>query len=238
MNGEGCGVDYRGRVTAFVLAACCGLLPVAVYAVLERHAAPSPAVLLWLAVCLCILLTIAWVLGRAYDRIRMSAAQDELTKCWNRKFAAETFPRLMRQATRRRKRLSISIVDLDDFKAINDRYGHQAGDQVLQRIAQALAGCASKGEIVARWGGDEFVVICPYGRSTGSEALPVKIEQALEQLSLRAGVRISASVGTSVFPEDGRTLQELLQAADKRMYADKAHRKAESELPEPVTRQA
>lgn len=219
-------MDYRGRLAAAALAAS-GTLPLAVFAILEGDAFRRAAFFIALAACLAILLPIAWMLGRHVDRLRVTAAQDDLTKTWNRKFVTEAFPRLMHQATRNRKKLSVTIVDINDFKMINDSYGHHAGDQVLQRIAGALTECASKGEIVSRWGGDEFVVVCPYGRNAG-EPLSEKIRQALEQLSLKIGVHVSASIGTAVFPEDGHTLAELLKSADARMYGDKLRQKTDT----------
>ena len=231
-------MDYRGRITASLAAAACGLLAIAVHMAFGGHAAHPVRALLSFVVYLSAGLPAAWLLGRSYDRLRTRAAQDELTKAWNRQFVSEAFPKLLKQAARRRKKLSVSLVDINDFKIINDTFGHQAGDQTLQLIAQTLESCASKGEIVARWGGDEFVVVCPYARSRGAEPLAEQLGHALEQLSLRIGARVSASVGTAVFPDDGRTLQELLHAADGRMYGDKERQKAGAAQPDPVKLQA
>ena len=184
----------------------------------------NPAALMLAAAChLAVMLPAAWLAGLKYERLRKIAMQDDLTRTWNRKYVAVTFPRLLRQASKRGKPLSVSLIDINDFKQINDSYGHQAGDQVLQLIAGALRGCAGKDEIVARWGGDEFLFISPRCRT--GQPIADAVGAALDKLSKRIGTPVTASVGTAVFPQDGDTLKVLLHQADLRMYDDKENRK-------------
>jgi diguanylate cyclase (GGDEF)-like protein len=216
-------MSSKGQIAAIAYSAAGSAALLCLYAVLDGHAVNQAVVMFAAVFHMLVLLPAAWLAGKAYDRMRKIAMQDDLTRTWNRKFVTEAMPKLMRQAGKRRKPLSVSLIDINDFKLINDSYGHQAGDQALQLIAGALRGCAGKGEIVARWGGDEFLFISPCCR-TGQQ-ISNEIGQALDKLSKRIGTRVTASVGTAVFPEDGDTLQALLHHADRRMYDDKENRK-------------
>jgi diguanylate cyclase (GGDEF) domain len=213
-------MSSKGQIAAIAYSAVGSALLLGLYAMLDGHAVNPAVVMLAAVFYMLVLFPAALFAGRAYDRLRKIAMQDDLTRTWNRKYVTEVMPKLLRLAAKRRKTLSVSLIDINDFKQINDSYGHQAGDQVLQLIAGALRGCAGKGEIVARWGGDEFLFICPHGRPVAEE-----IGHALDKLSKRIGTPVSASVGTAEFPGDGDTLQTLLHHADRRMYEDKDSRK-------------
>ncbi|HUC92819.1 MAG TPA: GGDEF domain-containing protein [Paenibacillus sp.] len=218
----------KGRMAAVAYTLVTGTVTLGLAAWMNRSMPEPGALSLAAAFFLSLTLPAGWYLGLKYDKLKRKSDTDCLTGVGNRAFIVSCFPRLARQAGKRDKKMSVSIVDINDFKAINDTYGHQAGDQVLLMIADSLRGCAAKGEIVARWGGDEFLLVCPYGASRGRVSVRDAIENALERLSLRIGVRVSAAVGTAVFPDHGRTLNELVQAADQRMYHDKEVRKSEN----------
>ncbi|MFC5652828.1 GGDEF domain-containing protein [Paenibacillus solisilvae] len=166
-------------------------------------------------------LPLAWLFGRKFDRLKAESFTDSVTGIYNRRFIGSGFPKLGRQAQRRNKRMSVLLLDVNDFKEVNDRFGHAQGDAALRMIAETLKACSIKGEIVGRWGGDEFIMICPYADDKGIEKLAAHIHDQLLKLSLHAGMRLSVSLGSSVFPEDGTQLIQLVQSADKRMYADK-----------------
>jgi len=217
-------MSSKGQIAAIGYSAVGSASLLGLCALLDGHAVNPAVVMLAAVFFLLVLLPLAWLAGKAYDRMRTIAMQDDLTRIWNRKYVSGMMPKLLRQAAKRGKPLSVSLIDINDFKLINDSYGHQAGDQALQLIAGALRGCAGKGEIVARWGGDEFLLIRPFDRGTG-QPIAEEIGDALDKLSKRIGTRVSASVGTAVFPEDGDTLQALLHHADRRMYDDKESRK-------------
>ncbi|MBB6731951.1 GGDEF domain-containing protein [Cohnella zeiphila] len=171
------------------------------------------------------LLLPGWLLGRKYDRVVAESERDCLTALFNRSFMERCFSGLSEQATRGRKKISVTLVDVNDFKSINDTYGHGAGDRVLVQLAKALQTCSDRGEIVGRWGGDEFVLLSPYAERGSSPSLHRHIAERMEQLSRQEDKPISVAVGTAVFPEDGLYLDELLHEADRRMYADKLERK-------------
>src|SRR5690606_4918152 len=99
------------------------------YAMLDGHAVNPAVVMLAAVFYMLVLFPAALFAGRAYDRLRKIAMQDDLTRTWNRKYVTEVMPKLLRLAAKRRKTLSVSLIDINDFKQINDSYGHQAGDQ-------------------------------------------------------------------------------------------------------------
>jgi len=121
------------------------------------------------------------------------------------------------------------FVDLDGFKDINDTYGHRMGDHLLQVVASRLLHVVRTSDTLARWGGDEFVLLVEEGSDEPLSNLVTRLRQAVEEpiyvgdLTLAVG----ASIGLSRFPQDGETAHHLITAADQDMYADKAVRKAE-----------
>ena len=142
--------------------------------------------------------------GPQFDRLKFDATVDSLTGAYNRRFVESTFGRLLRQASRKRKRMSVIMLDVNDFKEVNDRFGHQQGDSVLALIAETLRSCSDRGEIVGRWGGDEFILICPYADDKGMDRITKRIHDQLLGVSRRIGLRLSVSVGNSIFPDQGR----------------------------------
>lgn len=215
-------MEQKGRFVGALAGGTASLLLAAfVFVVFQQLRDAAVCAVLFAAV----LLPLGFWVGYQLDKLTERAMKDTLTGSFNREWFAAWFPKLMHQANRRNKKITVSLIDINDFKHINDQYGHLAGDQVLQLISSSLRSNAAKGEIVVRWGGDEFLLICPYGNHRNVSALYASINETLEKLSMRLGMRVSASVGTSAFPEDGRTLEELLKKADDRMYGDKEDRK-------------
>jgi len=214
-------MEHKGRYTAAALAAAAAAAAGGAALWASGGDAHPLRICAAAAVVLAAGLPAAWHLGGKYDRLAKTASEDGLTGLLNRGFIQQVFPALAGKASEKRKKMSVSVVDINDFKLINDTCGHKGGDAVLVEIARTLRSCAERGEMIARWGGDEFLYVCPYVDGKAAAAMHARIDAALEQLSLRLGLRIGASVGTAVFPEDGRSLDELVHAADRRMYADK-----------------
>jgi diguanylate cyclase (GGDEF)-like protein len=121
------------------------------------------------------------------------------------------------------------VVDIDDFKRVNDSAGHHVGDRVLRELGRVLRASIRSYDVCARYGGDEFVVMlaeCGVGEVADRQA---QLEAALAKVSVEAGerrMRVRASVGAAVYPEDGRSFESLLAAADRRMYRNKVRAKA------------
>jgi diguanylate cyclase (GGDEF)-like protein len=133
------------------------------------------------------------------------------------------------EAHRSKRKVAVLYLDLDGFKQVNDYYGHQTGDKVLQRAARIFQHSVRETDTVGRLGGDEFVVLLQnIGDRSGAESVARKIKKAFFQPSVDVNGTnklmpvLGASVGIAVYPEDGSTTAELLRAADQAMYRDKA----------------
>lgn len=121
---------------------------------------------------------------------------------------------------------ALLFIDLDGFKAVNDRWGHAAGDRVLAEVASRLAGALRERDLIARYGGDEFVaLINDIGRQEELDAVLARLRYAAEQPVMHEGeaLRVSASIGTARSTEGWSSIAELINTADRRMYAEKQH---------------
>ena len=157
------------------------------------------------------------------------AYHDALTGIANRALLVERVTQGLRAAEHSGDALALLFIDLDWFKVINDRWGHEAGDAVLVAIAQRLQSVVRAADTVARFGGDEFVIVL--GGTSGAAALTAVMEKVTaaiaEPIIWRGTVlRIGASVGLARYPEDGLDAHSLLQRADESMYSEKARRQS------------
>ncbi|MTI83189.1 MAG: GGDEF domain-containing protein [Firmicutes bacterium] len=160
-----------------------------------------------------------WI-GYTYDRINHLASFDSLTGVANRRMLIQMLHKQITCADRNGTILSIIFIDVDKFKHINDRYGHEQGDLALQVIVKTIKNNVRFTDVVGRIGGDEFVVLCPNLSKAKSTSLVQRIKKTV---ALQAGeYPLSISAGISVYPEDGRTANVLLSRADKTMYCNKA----------------
>lgn len=167
-------------------------------------------------------------LEHANQRLQFIATHDSLTELANRVLFYDRLEHALAQATRNQTSLSILFIDLDDFKQINDSYGHIAGDALLQKVAQRLCQCVRESDTLARIGGDEFTIILEnLASAQDARTIAEKVWQAFHQPFLVAGKEISltASVGLSQFPLDGKDAEELLIKADSAMYKIKSSHK-------------
>lgn len=165
-----------------------------------------------------IFIPLCWWIGLKYDRAKFYSVKDALTEVHNRRFVYDIFPKLCALSERSNKRLGFLILDINQFKAINDEYGHKKGDLVLKEISQLLMRVARKSDVVARWGGDEFLIIMNTNDYSGIEILKSRIESGLSELSESNNVNTTVSIGAAMYPNDGDNLDDLLQIADKNMY--------------------
>jgi diguanylate cyclase (GGDEF)-like protein len=158
--------------------------------------------------------------------MRASALRDPLTGACNRRGLDERLAYEVARHSRERRRFAVVALDLDGFKAVNDRFGHPAGDELLRDVADALRGAVREQDTVARLGGDEFCVLAPETGRQGGRQLAVKIAQAIARVTTGIDA-MSASVGVGVFPDDGRNALSVLEAADAaQVQAKRKTRKA------------
>lgn len=162
----------------------------------------------------------------ALDVAVKASQTDALTGLRNRSVLWDRLSHEMELAGRLRQHVGVLLLDLDDFKQLNDRHGHAFGDMVLQQVASVLTATVRASDTVCRLGGDEFVVLASTVTREDVDELAGKISEALREPFRVAGemIRLSASVGFSVFPEDGQAEAVLLKKADETMYRIKRSR--------------
>jgi diguanylate cyclase (GGDEF)-like protein/PAS domain S-box-containing protein len=161
---------------------------------------------------------------RRDDEERFLAYHDSLTGLPNRRLLDDRLRQALRLAQRRDARLAVMLVDLDEFKHVNDRHGHRAGDVVLCEVARRMQACVRKADTLARQGGDEFVVVMPdLAPDSGGQVVADKILRALgAPLEVEgATLSIGASIGVSIYPADAGDGEALLRNADAAMYRAK-----------------
>ena len=155
------------------------------------------------------------------------ALYDPLTGLPNRRWLSQQLERSVSRALNGGQALAVCYLDLDGFKAINDQHGHEAGDRLLISISSRLRSALMPEDKLIRLGGDEFVLLLEDIHSSGERSCPIRLKRALDaiakpiELSPRLQVRISASIGVTVFPQDGSDPDTLLRHADQAMYAAK-----------------
>jgi diguanylate cyclase (GGDEF)-like protein/PAS domain S-box-containing protein len=157
----------------------------------------------------------------ADTRVQQLAYHDELTGLPNRARFMEYLATAQTQAQSRGSRFALLFIDLDGFKEINDSLGHDAGDDMLRQVARRIRGCIRGADRLARFGGDEFVVLIdPIRRRDDVEAVTGKILRVVsEPLQLNGLVAsVTASIGIAIHPDDGADAQRLLKNADAAMY--------------------
>ena len=161
----------------------------------------------------------------AEDRMQRLASSDLLTGLANRAALHDAMATAMARAARDGHRLAVLMIDLDRFKPVNDRHGHMVGDLVLKEVAHRLRRCLRGGELHARYGGDEFVVVVEdNGDASKVQKAAERIVHALGQPMVIEGlsVGIGATVGIARYPDDARSEDELLRKADSALYRAKA----------------
>lgn len=161
-------------------------------------------------------------------RLRELSEHDSLTGLANRASLANTLQAIVAKADPARERIAVLFIDLDGFKTVNDALGHSIGDQLLIEVAARLAACAPEGDVVARYGGDEFIIVARGRGDHGSETWRRLPDAVLATVAAPISVGghdlpVGASIGISVFPSDGRDAATLIRAADMAMYAAKNH---------------
>ena len=158
-----------------------------------------------------------------YEDLKRESRRDALTQVLHRGQLEPLGRDLLAVARTTGRPVSLLLIDVDSFKDVNDRHGHPTGDDVLRRLAASLTTGLRQSDHVVRYGGDEFAVFAPGVDHAGALRLAEQLGRRVGAMSLPPGVpRQSLSIGIATAPQDGQALTDLLDAADKRLYAAKA----------------
>lgn len=173
---------------------------------------------------------LAWYVGGLVDKFVFLSQKDFLTKVYNRRFIDKRMPKMLKRAQRKNHPLCLFLIDVNNFKQLNDTYGHFVGDQVLEKVAKILLSYTNKKGIVARWGGDEFIIIAPYIDKSTAHEVSNQLKTVVDDWIDRKGfkekeVSIGIAIGFAIFPNEAITFDKLLTASDKKMYMDKIYSK-------------
>ncbi|WP_394686599.1 diguanylate cyclase [uncultured Xanthomonas sp.] len=159
------------------------------------------------------------------QRLRLQSIRDPLTGLYNRRYLEESLLRELARCERRDQPLALMMLDLDHFKALNDRLGHAGGDALLAAFGQLLAGLVRPEDIACRYGGEEFTVILPGAAADVAQRRAEQIRAAVANLQVQhqgqALPPVTVSIGVAAYPDHGRSTEELLRCADAALYRGK-----------------
>jgi diguanylate cyclase (GGDEF)-like protein len=160
-----------------------------------------------------------------FEQTHEASLTDPLTNLPNTRFMVNHLGRELSRAERGNAEVSLLVMDLNDFKDINDTFGHHVGDRALRAVAQVLRGAIRPYDVCVRYAGDEFIVVLAGCGWDEAEYKRLELQEAVESLVFEAksGVRVplSISAGAAVFPHDGDSYEVLMAKADRRMYRNK-----------------
>lgn len=163
--------------------------------------------------------------ARMYERLERMAITDGLTGLYNHRHFLELLEREFRSALRRQAPLSLLVTDIDSFKLVNDTYGHLAGDQLVREVAYEIGAGLRRTDIVARFGGDEFVIILPNTNQAQALEVAEKVRRRVASRDYHIGgsgkIHTTVSVGVAGYPQTAQTRQELVEHADCAAYYSK-----------------
>ncbi len=154
------------------------------------------------------------------EQLRLLSITDPLTGVYNRRFLQETLLKEMYRAERHEVQFSLIMLDLDHFKQVNDKYGHDAGDRVLRHLVGLLRGRIRSSDCLARWGGEEFMLLLPHTELQAAAVLAEGLLEDLRRSEITGVGSVTASLGVAVYQPDD-TVEKLVQRVDDLMYAAK-----------------
>jgi len=158
------------------------------------------------------------------SKAKLVAETDDLTNLLNRRGFAIVAAKMLGQTIRHGRELSVLMIDSDNLKQVNDMHGHKAGDELLMTLVKVIHGQLRETDVLARYGGDEFVVLLPDANAGGAYEVAERIRQAVSRTTLdfnSNSINLTVSMGVSTYPLDGCNLDALVDNADKAMYKAK-----------------
>jgi diguanylate cyclase (GGDEF)-like protein len=169
-----------------------------------------------------------------FEQTQEDSLTDPLTGLPNTRFMFMHLTRELARAERLKSEVALLVMDLDNFKDINDSHGHHVGDRALREVAQVLRSAIRPYDICVRYAGDEFIVVLSGCGQDEAERKRLELQRAVDQVIFEARparrLPLAISVGAAIYPQDGETYESLLATADSRMYRDKTRRKQTTRL--------
>ncbi|MBZ4688662.1 MAG: hypothetical protein PWQ96_2098, partial [Clostridia bacterium] len=155
------------------------------------------------------------------EKLRLLSIIDPLTNAYNRRFFRQKLEEEIERAKRNGSKFSLIMLDIDHFKSINDRFGHNAGDLVLKSVTEMIKNRIRKIDTLARWGGEEFVILLPDTTVNNAARLAEELREKLSQMDIPGVGRVTASFGVAEYCP-GENVDSLVNKADNMMYEAKA----------------
>jgi diguanylate cyclase (GGDEF)-like protein len=215
---------YKGRIITFLFVLIINLLYTSYYFIRDGYIDSIEYI------GYPILLPLAWWFGKQYDKAKYYSEKDPLTGIYNRRFVESAFATVKSRLEQNGQSGAVLLLDVNDFKLVNDLLGHKIGDEYLLLISNQLKKSVRKTDIVARWGGDEFLILLPdIQKREDLDQMLERIHHNLKKLSFH-DVKISVSIGSALYPIHGKCLDDLLKVADKNMYHLKSQKKLRDTL--------
>jgi len=169
-----------------------------------------------------------YLLGLHTEKIEFLALRDKLTGLYNRHYLIEHLEHLLAQHRRHKKRSSVMMFDFDNFKKVNDYYGHIIGDMVLKAVAECIQRICRDSDILTRYGGDEFIIVCHETDINEGSQLAERIRRSVECLTIESlGFPGPQTISIGVYelsPDEELTVDQLINRVDKALYCAKKDR--------------
>ncbi|MBT8119394.1 MAG: GGDEF domain-containing protein [Gammaproteobacteria bacterium] len=154
------------------------------------------------------------------EKIKRLSEEDYLTKLYNRRKIHEIIEAEIKRSRRYNSDFAVLLLDIDNFKNINDTHGHNSGDKVLVKLSNILRHNIRESDLASRWGGEEFLVICPETTADGAISLAEKIRHNIEKSTFEEAGTVTASIGVAGI-QQGDNVNSLISRADQALYSSK-----------------
>ncbi|MDF1877577.1 diguanylate cyclase [Sulfurimonas sp. SAG-AH-194-L11] len=168
-------------------------------------------------------------LKESQQKLELLSSVDYLTSLYNRRYFLKRAEPILELSKRHNTDLCVIMIDIDDFKKINDKYGHKLGDEVLVSFSNLMQELSRKSDIVCRWGGEEFVILFPHTNLEGAQTIAKKLQKRLKELFIVVEndnvIQFTVSIGLSIVLSDDKSVEESLLRADSALYRAKKNGK-------------